>query len=211
MLVGPSEQADFSYTIFNADGSKALHCGNGARCVARFIHEQGLSDKKILSLAMAEQTITAEIKDYDHITVAMGVPNFLPAFSLDAIEVYPVSIGNPHAILIEEAGKSLDLERYGKMLNAHKNFADGVNVTIIKNISGDKIDIVVFERGVGPTQACGSAACASAALVQHNKLASSPIKVNMPGGEVTVNWPAATKSLQLCGPATQVYEGSWHG
>lgn len=212
LLVGPSEQADFSYTIFNADGSTALHCGNGARCVARFIHEQGLSDKTALTLAMPSQTITAEIKDYDHITIAMGIPEFSPSFELDPeITVHPITLGNPHAIIIKSPEQDLNLEAVGKLLNSHQNFPDGVNVTVIQTIEKNAIRINVYERGVGPTQACGSAATASAALVQHNKLAQSPVQVIMPGGQCEVTWPDPAKSIYLTGPATQVYTGTWHG
>jgi diaminopimelate epimerase len=211
LVVGSSDKADFSYTIYNADGSQALHCGNGARCVARFIHEQGLSSKNELSLAMPTQTITANIEDYEHITIAMGVPQFQDSFELpQAIKVYPVSLGNPHAILIQEPGQSLSLEELGKILNHDKHFPDGVNVTIIKNITDKSIDIAVFERGVGPTQACGSAACASAALSLHNLLASSPVEVIMPGGSCFVAWPQQNQAIYLTGPATQVYQGEWH-
>ncbi len=215
LVVGRHEEADFSYTIYNADGSQALHCGNGARCVARFIHEQGLSDKEALSLAMPKQTITTQIKDYEHITIAMGTPEFLPTFDIkhhsQDLTVYPVSLSNPHAILIQEATQNLNLDELGKMLNLHQNFSDGVNVTVIKKIAENAITIAVYERGVGPTQACGSAACASAALSFKNELTASPVKVIMPGGDCQVAWPDQEKSVYLTGPAVNVYQGTWYG
>ncbi len=215
LVIGNSNNADFSYTIYNADGSEAFHCGNGARCVARFIHEQGLSNKKTLSLSLKHQTISVEVKDDEHITVAMGKPVFLPDFQVKidshSMTIHSVTLGNPHAILIEEPKQTLDLLVLGKTLNEHKQFPEGVNVSIIQKIDQHRIQLVVYERGVGVTQACGSAASAAAAFVMHEKLAQSPIIVSMPGGQCEVTWPDVNQSIYLTGSATTVYSGIWYG
>lgn len=214
LVVGPSEQADFSYTIYNADGSQASHCGNGARCVARFIQEQGLSDKRTLSLALRDHVITAEVISYDHITVDMGIPKLEKSFTWEhegrTWEVNPVMLGNPHAILQTPPLTETQMNAMGAALNQHPQFKDGVNMSFMQVRDSAHIDLQVYERGVGLTLACGSAASAASAFAIERCNNERRVHVTMPGGQCDVAWPSSNASIQLIGDAVFVFKGQWH-
>lgn len=213
LLISPSEtEKDFDYKIFNADGSEALHCGNGARCVAKFIFDEGLSDKPNLTLQLPTQAITTERVSPHVFKVGMGHPEFAKRFDFtfddSTFSIQPLSIGNPHAVII--ADKPLkNFEALGKALNEHHHFPDGVNVSWVHIDEPSAISLQVFERGVGLTQACGSAACAAAATALRQGQCENEITVRMPGGDCTVAWPGED-IIYLSGPAESVYSGVWH-
>lgn len=203
------DEADFSYSIYNADGSQAQHCGNGARCIAKYIHEQGLSDKTQLTLALSTHNITAEQISEHVIKIAMGQPEFGKPFTLAQDTVYPVNIGNPHAVIIAKHPPT-NLQTLGEQFNRNPRFPEGVNVSwaIIKN--PHHIALTVYERGVGFTLACGTAATATAAVALQQGWCEGEVVVSMAGGDCTVEWPQKT-DLYLSGPAKTVFSGIWNG
>lgn len=210
LVLGKStNDADFNYRIYNADGSEASHCGNGARCLAKFIQEKGFSKKSLITLQLPTHQITAEIISDHVIKIAMGQPDFGKSFTRDTFTVNPVSIGNPHAVILAEK-PATNLIALGEAFNHDSHFPEGVNVSWAIVRDPHHIELAVFERGVGLTMACGSAACATAALALKNKLCEGSVVVTMPGGDCTVEWPDRSQ-LYLSGPATTVYSGVWHG
>lgn len=204
-----TDQADFNYRIYNADGSEAQHCGNGARCIMKFIHDHGLSKKSSLHLQLPTQVITAEKLNDHTFNIAMGKPEFGKAFTLAQETVYPVNIGNPHAVIIANHPPT-NLQTLGEQFNRNPRFPEGVNVSWAMIRDPHHIDLSVYERGVGFTLACGSAACASAAVALEKGLCEGKVVISMSGGECTVEWPKKSV-LYLSGPATTVYSGIWNG
>jgi diaminopimelate epimerase len=209
VLSESTHHADFNYRIYNADGSEAEHCGNGARCLAKFIHENKLSNKPVMTLQLPKHLITAELISDHVIKISMGQPEFAMPFTLDSLTIHPVSIGNPHAVIFAQAPHPHFTE-LGLALNQDPHFPEGVNLSWALIRDPQHIDLTVFERGVGLTPACGSAACATAALAIHQKHCEGSVLVSMPGGSCTVDWPEPSR-LYLSGPATTVYTGTWHG
>jgi diaminopimelate epimerase len=209
VLSKSTNHADFNYNIYNADGSEAAHCGNGARCLAKFIHDNKFSNQSDITLQLPKHIISAELISDHVIKISMGEPEFAMPFSLGSLMIYPVSIGNPHAVIFSE-NPHPNLTELGLGLNQDQHFPEGVNVSWALIRDPKHIDLHVFERGVGLTPACGSAACATAALAINQKLCEGSVIVSMPGGDCTVEWPRKS-SLYLSGPATTVYSGIWHG
>lgn len=204
-----TDKADFNYYIYNADGSQAGHCGNGARCITKFIHDEGLSQKSSLNLRLPSHMITTEMLSAHVINVAMGQPEFGKTFTLGQDTVYPVNIGNPHAVIIAKHAPT-NLQTLGEQFNRNPRFPEGVNVSWAIIRDPHHIELTVYERGVGFTLACGSAACATAAVALEIGLCEGKVTVSMPGGDCTVEWPKKSM-LFLSGPATTVYSGIWHG
>lgn len=202
----------FDYVIYNGDGSQAAHCGNGARAVARFVKDHGLSDAADNTFTMLSRSIHTHYVDNDHISVDMGGVNIDSPFDLmfnhQTLSVTPVMLANPHAIIMGLLDKT-ELMAIGELLNHHPRFPDGVNVSIMRIENPQSLHIAVYERGVGITLACGSAACAAAALAFKLKRVTSPCTVHMPGGDCEVAW-SSNDTLILTGPAVRVFEGVWH-
>lgn len=207
LIVSPAKQGgDFTYTIFNADGSEAGHCGNGARCLATFIHDKKLSDKKTLILEIGDKKIQTLLNVNHTVTVAMGQADIGKEFMVDQYRFTSVNIGNAHVI-------TRDLIPDDTFLKIAQDFQtdnrfQGVNVSMMKLVDDHHINVKTFERGVGLTPACGSAATACAFLSITTQSARSPVTVHMPGGDVTVQYD---DQLFLTGPAVFVFEGTWHG
>jgi diaminopimelate epimerase len=207
ILVGASEVADFSMRIFNADGSEAMMCGNGCRCVAKFVYDHKLTDKtnitletrsgiKILKLHVENGEVAA-------VTVDMGQP--LDIHPLDERTV--VSMGNPHLVTFVDDMAQVQLTEIGPKLEHHPHFADRTNVEFAQIIGKDKIRMRVWERGSGITQACGTGACATAVAAVVKGLTGRRSEVVMDGGSVVIEWDEATNTVLMTGPATTVYEG----
>ena len=178
LVVEPTNSsADFAMRIFNADGSEAEHCGNGARCFARFVHEEGLSDKRRLAVLLKSRTINIEIEDDWQVVVEMGEPIFDPSeipfesdeyksvYELEVYDevhkVYVVSMGNPHVVILVDDVNAVDVGSLGPAIEQHSRFPQGVNVGFVSPITRSDIRLRVWERGVGETLACGSGACAA--------------------------------------------------
>lgn len=215
--------ADFRYRIFNANGSEAEQCGNGARCFAKFVIDAGLSNKTELRLQTSQGTIVTRLKDHDMVEVDMGVPSLDPAqipFLTDApatsylidvddtqVEVVPVSVGNPHAVLFVDSVANAPVAELGPRLMRHPRFPNGVNVGFCQVIDRGFARLRVYERGVGETRACGSGACAAVVAGVVTERCNERVKISLPGGKVKISWAGAGEPLLMTGPACLVYKG----
>jgi len=227
LLIAPpqDETHDFFYQIFNADGSEAYQCGNGARCIAQFIRDQGLSDKNELRVSTKVNRHRLIIQDDGQVTVDMGHPILNPAqipfqsekkktiytltIKCGDYNVSVVSMGNPHCIFLVDDVNPIDLENLGKTFSEHQQFPERTNVEFMQILSGDHIRLRIYERGVGETQACGSGACAAvvAGILQH-KL-NKKVSVTMPGGDLQVEWEGGDNPVWMTGPTENVFEGNF--
>lgn len=230
LVIEPSEQADFFCRIFNADGSEAEQCGNGLRCVARFIHEKGLHAKSSLHFETKAGIFPIRIQDYDHIHVTMGAPVIqaplyykksdvlsgkeqepaVPASAGTAKQeliINVISVGNLHAIINVESVDTIPADKLGRKISTHSYFPHDANVGFMQVITPSHIRLRTFERGVGETHACGSNACAAAAAGMINGLLQHKVDVEFRYGTLSVEWEGGDKPIHMTGPATQVYEG----
>jgi len=226
LLVEKPTQAgvDFQYRIFNADGSEVAQCGNGARCFAQFVHDKKLSDKASIAVETASGIIYPTLKENGNVTVDMGVPQFSPdkipfvsenkairyTLELDKtpnVEMGVVSMGNPHAVMLVDDIDTADVETLGAMIETHPHFPERVNVGFMQVVSSTQINLRVYERGAGETQACGTGACAAAVIGIQQGLLDKEVKVSLPGGDLDIVWAGDQDSVWMTGPATQVYDG----
>ena len=223
IVAGPGRNgADFSMRIFNTDGSEAEQCGNGARCFAKFLHDEGLTDQTRLVVDTGSRLIQLEIEDDWQVVVDMGAPGFEPAtlpfdaqdeanvYQLDVagetVEISAISLGNPHAVLLVDDVNTAPVERLGPAIERHSRFPQRTNVGFACPITRSKIRLRVWERGVGETLACGSGACAAAVACHRLGRIDEEIEVELPGGIASVRWPGQGPVF-LRGPAVTVYRG----
>ena len=223
----PATDIDFHYRIFNASGDEVEHCGNGARCLYRFIHDQGLSTKPVLRVKTINRVLTLS-QEGGEVNVEMGVPNLDPASLPMVVEelptkrvvdaalfeipisstpwwVCPVSMGNPHVVYVSEHMDADALMAYGRALQQHSIFPEGVNVGMMQVINAQKIRLRVWERGVGETLACGTGACAAVVAGILAGQLTSPVKVHARGGVLTVVWAGQGEPVFLRGPTATVF------
>lgn len=226
LLVEPPGRpdADFRYRIFNADGSEAGQCGNGARCFARFVRHRRLTKALHMVVETSSGLLTMEIQDNHRVRVNMGPPGFAPAevpllreaeareYSLsvgaDLLRIGAVSMGNPHAVLRVQDTADGSLERLGPSIEAHIEFPDGVNAGFMQILDRQNISLRVYERGVGETLACGSGACAAVVHGQRMGWLEERVTVELPGGKLDVHWEGAANPVYLSGPTAISFEGS---
>lgn len=213
---------DFRYRILNADGSEVEQCGNGARCFARFVHDQGLTTNNPVVVETAGGIIRLRLRPDGQVEVNMGEPRFDPAqipfvaeaeaerYTLDVagetVTLGAVSMGNPHAVLQVPDVKRAPVERLGPLIERHARFPRRVNVGFMQVLSRDAIRLRVFERGAGETLACGSGACAAVAVGYRQGLLNEKVTVHLPGGSLEIQWPGRG-ALLMTGPAETVFEG----
>ncbi len=225
--------ADFRYRIFNSDGSEVEHCGNGARCFVRFVHEQGLSDRNPLRAEIATGILVLDEGDDEQVTVEMGSTRFDPAalpfdtaglpsvtqgqdtlweLDLDAPAGFPrtvalsaVAISNPHAVQVVDNVDTAPVAVLGPLIETHPRFARRVNAGFMQVVDRNNVRLRVFERGVGETLACGTGACAAVAAGIRRGLLDSPVRVQALGGVLTVAWNG--EQLRMTGPAESVFTG----
>ena len=229
LLVEPSaiEDAEFRYRIFNADGGEVQQCGNGARCFARFVYDQGMTDSTIIPVETASGIIHLKLEEDNQVTVDMGVPSFDPAslpFKADDSDkegtdyyqlmvngekyaIGAVSVGNPHAVLLVDSVDDAPVETLGPAIESHERFPEHVNVGFMEIMDRSRIRLRVFERGVGETLACGTGACAAVAVGIQNSLLDETVEVELKGGKLKIRWPSDDMSLLMTGPAQTVYKG----
>lgn len=225
LLVKPSTDPDidFFYQIYNANGEAVGQCGNGARCIARFIQYYGLSKKKTLTVATQTTRLVLKLNANDSVTVNMGKPNFLPSLiplnaelantyripltHHEAALVHAVSIGNPHAVLIVDEPLTAPVARVGRLISEHALFPEHANVGFLKINSARHVSLRVYERGCGETQACGSGAVAAVAVGRLFHDLEPSVEVSLPGGMLQVDWPNMDGPIFLTGPAAFSYEG----
>ena len=211
-----SKEADFRYVIFNADGTEVNQCGNGARCFALYIQKKNLSYKTNLIVETNADLLVLKINADDSVTVDMGVPKFEPSkiplnfdkvsseYLIEGYMFGSLSIGNPHAILIQDQIKNImDI---ASKIQVSDYFPDGVNVGFMEVLNRAEIKLRVVERGVGETLACGSGACAAVIYGVNKGILDSKVIVHLNGGDAIVDYDGVR--VCLTGPGEFVYEGS---
>jgi len=227
MIEPPSQpDVDFNYRIFNSDGSEVEHCGNGARCFARFVLDRGLIKRTPIRVKTVNKIIQLDVLENGLIIVDMGVPDFEPAalpFDAEQAETYQlqanvagqtvqinfraVSVGNPHAVIQVNDIDQARVHQIGPALGSHPAFPKGVNVGFMQIIDRKTIRLRVFERGAGETIACGTGACAAVVTGIEGGLLDTDVKVMLRGGELNISWAGNSQSILMQGPASTVYEG----
>ena len=217
-----TDQAEFRYRIYNSDGGEVEQCGNGARCFALFVRQQGLTTSNTIPVETTGGLIELRIED-DQVVVNMGIPDFRPQslpFLVDnQAETYnlmvngaeyaigAVSMGNPHAVMPVEDVDTADIETLGKEIESHPQFPNRVNAGFMQVVKRDEIRLRVYERGAGETRACGTGACAAVAVGRSLGLLDERVTVHLPGGDLIIEWPGEGQVLLMTGPATTVFEG----
>lgn len=217
-----SKNVDFDYRIFNADGTEVEQCGNGARCLGRYVFDQRLSGKKSLRLKTQNRVMEIESRPNHLIRVDMSAPIFEPAQipfdanqqailypieANDSLQIAVISMGNPHAVIRVDNIDTAPVEILGKQLQQHERFPQSVNVGFMQIIDRQRIKLRVFERGAGETQACGSGACAAAVTAIQQELVDHTLTVELMGGELCIEWQGNAEPVFMTGPAETVFQG----
>lgn len=216
IFISPSQVADFRMRIFNADGSEAKMCGNGIRCVGKYVYDKGYTDKTRLTVETLSGVKTLDLRvlggKVKEVTVDMGVTQVEKEMRLSIngadLVCTPVSVGNPHAVVFVENAESAPVETLGKQIEHNTAFPDGVNVEFVQVLSETELRMRVWERGSGITMACGTGACASvaAAVKKGFCLSDTPISVRLDGGVLKIA-VAQDGRVTMTGPTETVYEG----
>lgn len=231
IMINPSEAADFEMEMYNADGSRGEMCGNGIRCVAKYVYDHGLTDKTDISVetlgGIKYLHLTVEDGKAKLIKVNMGKPELDPKL-IPVIPEKPedkelvnapiiveekeyrmtcVSMGNPHAVIFVDDVDSLDLEKEGPKFENHSRFPDRINTEFVRIIDRHTVQMRVWERGSGETLACGTGACAAAVSGILNGLTEDKVTVRLPGGDLEIEWDREENTVYMTGPAAVVYEG----
>lgn len=223
LIIEESKEADFKMRIFNQDGSEAEMCGNGIRCFAKYVYEKGLIHKnkfQIETLAGIKKIeLEVEGNTVVQVTVDMGKPEFnfekIPVISLlnqnkekimvDKYEVYPVSLGNPHAVCFIDNLEEIEIKEIGEKIENYKSFPNKTNVEFVQIINENLIKVRVWERGVGETLACGTGACAASIISNKYKSTKSELTVELSGGKLRTKYENG--EIKLIGTAEFVFEG----
>lgn len=217
------EGIDFRYRIFNADGGEVEQCGNGARCFVRFVHDQGLTDKREIRVETMKGIIAPRLEGDGNITVDMGIPRFLPAeipFVADddvivhmldvadeTLETSVVSMGNPHAVQVVDSVDTAPVGEQGPLIEKHPRFPQRVNAGFMQIVDRHAIKLRVYERGSGETMACGTGACAAVVAGIRRGLLDSPVRVTTRGGDLNIAWGGPARPVLMTGPAVTVFTG----
>ena len=228
ILICKSDVADFKMRMFNSDGSEAEMCGNGIRCVGKFVYDKGLTDKTTVTVETLAGIKTLELNTkegkVETVKVDMGEPILnpkeIPVISdeepvknlmLEAegrkFKFTCVSMGNPHAITEVEDTEKFDVEKYGKVLEVDKAFPNKINVEFIQIVDKNHVKMRVWERGAGETLACGTGACATAVACYLNGKTDRNVEVELLGGKLFIEWNEENNHIFMTGPAVTVFEG----
>ena len=228
ILICKSDVADFKMRMFNSDGSEAEMCGNGIRCVGKFVYDKGLTDKTTVTVETLAGIKTLELNTkegkVETVKVDMGEPILnpkeIPVISdeepvknlmLEAegrkFKFTCVSMGNPHAITEVEDTEKFDVEKYGKVLEVDKVFPNKTNVEFIQIVDKNHVKMRVWERGAGETLACGTGACATAVACYLNGKTDRNVEVELLGGKLFIEWNEENNHIFMTGPAVTVFEG----
>ena len=237
ILIGPSEQADFEMEMYNADGSRGEMCGNGIRCVAKYVYDYGLTDKTSISVetlgGIKYLDLTIEDGKAVLVRVDMGRPELrareIPIIceaadgesAADEAQVIDepivvggmeyrmtgVSMGNPHAVVFLEDVEGFDIEKIGPKFENHERFPRRINTEFVRIIDRERIEMRVWERGSGETLACGTGACAAVVASILNGLAGRKVTVKLKGGDLLVEWDQESGKVYMTGPAEVVFDG----
>jgi len=214
---------DFRYRIFNADGGEVEQCGNGARCFAQFVRQQGLTQLDVMRVETKAGIIVLSVEADGEVTVDMGQPRLRPLeipflapeqaleYALDVggetLKIGAVSMGNPHAVLRVDNVDTAPVERIGPIIESHARFPKRVNVGFMQVMGRDRIRLRVFERGAGETLACGTGACAAVVVGRVWGVLAEAVEVELPGGRLRIRWDGEGRSVMMTGPAVTVFEG----
>ncbi len=230
ILICPSERADARMRMFNADGSESEMCGNGVRCVAKYVYDHGIARKDELHIETGRGVLTLQVFPeqgrVERVRVDMGapilnsadIPTTLPGdppvkVPLDVagrrIEVTCVSMGNPHCVTFVDEITDEWVHGVGPQIETHPAFPRRVNAEFIQILSPREMRMRVWERGSGETLACGTGACAATVAAVLNGLTERTVLCHLPGGDLTLEWPAPAGSVFMTGPATEVFSGEW--
>lgn len=218
---GRSDGAEVYYRIFNSDGREVEQCGNGARCIARLL--AGTAPREVL-LEHKGGISRARVETDGDVSVEMGVPEFRPelipfiadtqndAYEIEvngeSVTLSVVSIGNPHAVLNVDDVIKAPVERLGPLLESHDRFPNHANIGFMQLVAEDRVRLRVYERGVGETRACGTGACAAVVVGRKAGKLADQVIVELPGGEVAIDWRGPGTPVWLTGEAVTVFEGT---
>ena len=219
-----SNEADFNYQIFNSNGEEVEQCGNGARCIGKFLQLKNLSAKKSIKIKTISGVYDINLCDNGLVSVDMGVAEFEPnkipfnaeieatRYTIEVenqkIEIGAVSMGNPHAVLIVDDVKEAPVSNLGPKIEQHSLFPNKVNVGFMQIHDEQNIALRVYERGAGETLACGTGACAAVAVGQSRGLLREKVTVSLPGGDLIIECKDKAQPVMMTGPANLSFEGS---
>lgn len=230
ITIGPSDVADFRMRIYNADGSEAEMCGNGIRCVAKYVYDHKLTDKTEISVesgaGIKYLTLFVENGKVAQVRVDMGEPILNPKeipvlADGDRVVDQPISVGgrewkmtcvsmgNPHAVVFVEDVASFEIEKYGPDFERHSLFPKRTNTEFVQLISREEIAMRVWERGSNETWACGTGTCACVMACILNGYTDNKVLVHLRGGDLTIEYDPDTNHIFMTGPATEVFQGEW--
>ena len=230
ILINPSEKADFEMEMYNADGSRGEMCGNGIRCVAKYVYDYGLTDKTHISVetlgGIKYQDLTVEDGKVILVRVDMGSPILTPAqipviadeaeavavpILVDETEYQMtcVSMGNPHAVIFMDDIEHLEIEKIGPKFEHHERFPNRVNTEFVKVLDRQTASMRVWERGSGETLACGTGACAVAVACILGGYTENKVTVKLLGGDLLIEWYREQNKIYMTGPAAVVFDGVW--
>ncbi|GED69007.1 diaminopimelate epimerase [Brevibacillus reuszeri] len=234
ILILPSERADFRMRVFNNDGSEAKNCGNGLRCVSKYVYDHGLTEKATFTVETLGGMMTPVVSlgedgKVEQVTIDMGEPRFeraaIPMAGIpdeqareQTIEVdgevftmTAVSMGNPHAIIFVDEVRDEDVTTYGPKIEFHQWFPERTNVEFIQILNRKEIHFRVWERGSGVTLACGTGACAAAVAASLSGKTDREVTVHLAGGDLMINWRESDNRVFMTGPATEIFSGVYQG
>ena len=232
ILIEPSDTADFGMRIFNADGSEGDMCGNGIRCVGKYVYERGLTDKTELTIAtkagLRQMWLTAEDGKVTRVRADMGTPELNPKLIPVDLPgeivlrhrlqimgqtwfITCVNMGNPHAVLFVRDPEVIDLPTIGPMIEHHPLFPRRTNVEFVRVIDRGILQMRVWERGAGETLACGTGACAALVAAVLAGLSDRTVQMKLSGGNLQLQWSAEDNHVYQAGPAEFVFDGEWLG
>lgn len=230
ILIGPSDTADFKMSMFNADGSEGKMCGNGIRCVAKYVYDNKLTDKTVITVetlsGIKTLNLTVENDKVVSVKVDMGraimEPELIPVITGDKKDVMIneavtigdkeyrvtcVSMGNPHCIVFVDSVKDIDIEKIGPMFENHPMFPEKVNTEFIQVADRKNVNMRVWERGSGETLACGTGACASVVAGVLNGKTDREVKVHLLGGDLDIEYMENDGTVFMTGPAVTICTG----
>lgn len=231
ILINSSDIADFEMEMYNADGSRSEMCGNGIRCVGKYVYDYGLTDKTQISVETLAGIKYLDLMVEDgkvcQVRVNMGSPVLKPEGIPIALEgenvidipimaggfeyrMTGVGMGNPHTVVFMEDIEALDIEKTGPLFENHEYFPNRVNAEFVKVIDRKHVQMRVWERGSGETRACGTGACAVAVACILNGLTEEEVTVTLPGGDLQIQWDRKEDIVYMTGPAEVVFEGEWN-
>ncbi len=232
ILICPSDVADFEMKMYNADGSESEMCGNGVRCVGKYVYDRGLTDKTVFTVMTGAGLMVLRVKVLKGkaaaIRVDMGAPELRPELvpvnlpgetvmghrlqvGSSVYEIHCVSMGNPHCVIFVKDPDQIDVEQVGTLLENHPIFPNRANIEFVQVVSRDHLRMRVWERGSGETLACGTGACASLVAAVLTGRANRQVTMDLLGGSLDLDWSFEDGHVYQEGPAKFVFDGEWIG